>query len=142
MDYIKEYRSFINSYYVSEGIRITIGLTLPAILLNWLGHLSAGIVIALGASCVIMVDNAGPIHHRRNAMLICDLLIFLVALFVGYLGQSAVFLGILIFILCFFLSMIAVFGNRASSIGLAGLFIMVLQIGRIHHGKEIIINAL
>ena len=142
MDYLKEYRSFISSHYVSEAIRITVGLTLPALLFNYLHNLPVGITISLGASCVIMVDNAGPIHHRRNAMLVCDLLIFLVALLVGWMGHSPVFLGILIFLLCFFLSMIAVFGSRASSIGLAGLFIMVLQIGRIHYGREIFINAL
>ena len=142
MDYLKEYRSFISSHYVSEAIRITVGLTLPAILFNYLHNLPVGITISLGASCVIMVDNAGPIHHRRNAILICDSLIFLVALLVGWLGYSPVFLGMLIFLLCFFLSMIAVFGNRASSIGLAGLFIMVLQIGKIHIGREIFMNAI
>ncbi|MFI5155304.1 MAG: FUSC family membrane protein, partial [Chitinophagales bacterium] len=142
MDYTKEYRSFISSHYVSESIRITVGLSLPAILFNYLNNLPVGIAISLGASCVIMVDSAGPIHHRRNAMIICDLLIFLVALLTGLLGHSNILLGICIFFLCFSLSMIAVFGSRVSSIGLAGLFIMVLQIGRIHYGKEIFINAL
>jgi uncharacterized membrane protein YccC len=141
MDYIKEYRSFINSYYVSEGVRITVGLTLPAILLNYLGHLSAGIVISLGASCVIMADNAGPIHHRRNAMLICDLLIFLVALATGFASAYHSLLIALIAILCFSLSMLGVYGSRASSIGLAGLFIMVLNIDREKHGWDVLLNA-
>lgn len=142
MDYIKEYRSFINSYYVSEGVRITVGLTLPAILLNWLGHLSAGIVISLGASCVIMADNAGPIHHRRNAMLICDLLIFLVALATGFVSPYHAALLILIAFFCFSLSMLGVYGSRASSIGLAGMFIMVLNIDREKQGWDVLLNAL
>ena len=141
MDYIKEYRSFVNSYYVSEGLRITVGLTLPAIFLNFLGHLSAGIVISLGASCVIMADNAGPIHHRRNAMLICDLLIFLVALATGFVSPFHFPLLILIVILCFSLSMLGVYGSRASSIGLAGMFIMVLNIDREKHGWDALLNA-
>jgi uncharacterized membrane protein YccC len=142
MDYVKEYRSFINSYYVSEGVRITVGLTLPAILLNWLGHLSAGIVISLGASCVIMADNAGPIHHRRNAMLICDLLIFLVAVATGFASSYHAALLILIAVFCFSLSMLGVYGSRASSIGLAGMFIMVLNIDREKQGWDVLLNAL
>jgi len=142
MDYIREYRSFINSHYVSEGIRITIGLTLPAILLSYFHQLAAGIVISLGASCVIMVDNAGPIHHRRNAMFICDGIIFFVALATGFANHSPIILGVLISLFCFSFSMIGVYGSRASSIGLAALFVMVLNIDRNLQGKEIVINAL
>ncbi len=141
MDYIKEYRSFINSYYVSEGVRITVGLTLPAILLNYLGNLPAGIIMSLGACCPIFVDNAGPIHHRRNAMLVCDLIIFLVALATGIVANHLLLLGMLIFLVCFSLSMLGVYGNRASSVGLAGLFVMVLQMDRGYHGWEVLTNA-
>ena len=41
MDYLKQYKSFVNSYYLSEGVRITIGVTLPAIILSYLNNLSA-----------------------------------------------------------------------------------------------------
>ena len=141
MDYIKEYKSFINSYYLSEGIRITVGLTLPAVLFSYLGNPSAGIIISLGASCVIMVDNAGPIHHRRNAMMVCDVLIFVVALVVGYATQSQVLLGLCILLICFISSMIGVFGSRASSIGLAAMFVMVLNIDRGNQGWQVLLNA-
>ncbi|MFI5155056.1 MAG: FUSC family membrane protein [Chitinophagales bacterium] len=141
MDYVKEYRSFVSSYYVSEGVRITAGLTMPAILLNYLGDLPAGIIMSLGACCPIFVDNAGPIHHRRNAMLVCDLIIFLVALATGAVANNPLLLGILIFLVCFSLSMLGVYGNRASSVGLAGLFVMVLQMDRGYHGWELLTNA-
>lgn len=142
MDYIREYKSFINSYYVSEGIRITFGLSLPAVLLSYFGQLPAGIIISMGASCVIMVDNAGPIHHRRNAMLICDALIFLVSLTTGFVAHSPWPLGILITVFCFFFSMIGVYGSRVSSIGLAALFVMVLNIDRDIQGWKVFLNAL
>jgi len=141
MDYIREYKSFINSYYVSEGIRITIGLTLPAVLLSYFGQLPAGIIISLGASCVIMVDNAGPIHHRRNAMLVCDALIFIVSLVTGFVAHSPWLLGLLIAVFCFSFSMIGVYGSRASSIGLAALFVMVLNIDRDNQGWQVLRNA-
>ena len=111
MDYIREYKSFVNSHYLSEGIRITVGLTLPTILLSYFNHQAAGITISLGASCVIIVDNAGPIHHRRNAMIICDFIIFFVALLTGYANHTPVLLGALIALFCFSFSMIGVYGT-------------------------------
>jgi len=142
MDYIKQYKSFVNSYYLSEGVRITAGLTLPAVLLSYFHNLSAGIIVSLGASCVIIVDNPGPIRDRRIAMLVCDLAIFLVALLTGIFNRSPVGLGIYVFLVCFCFSMIAVFGTRAGAIGLAALFAMVLNIESSHQGWEVLINAL
>ncbi|MBS1596689.1 MAG: FUSC family protein [Bacteroidetes bacterium] len=142
MDYIRQYKSFVNSHYLSEGIRITVGLTLPAILLSYFNHLSAGITMSLGASCVIIVDNAGPIHHRRNAMIICDALIFLVTLLIGFILHLPIFLGVVIALLCFIFSMIGVYGSRASSIGLAALLVMIYSIGGNSFGGNVFINAL
>ena len=93
MDYLKQYKSFVNSYYLAEGIRITIGIALPAIVLSYFHNLSAGIMVSIGAMCVSIPDNAGPINHRRNAMLICDALIFIVAVCTGFATSFPALLG-------------------------------------------------
>ncbi len=128
MDYKTTYRSFISSHYLSEGVRITVGLTLPAIFGTYMHHEVMGITMSLGASCVIMVDNAGPIHHRRNAMIICILVIFISSLLTGFITAFTIGTGILIALFCFLFPMIGVYGTRAGSIGLAALFIMVLNL--------------
>ncbi len=142
MDYRSTYRSFINSHYLSEGVRITIGLTLPAIILSYLHYPSQGITISLGASCVIMVDNAGPIHHRRNAMFLCTAAIFVTSLLTGVFAFSVPLLGAFIALLCFSACMLGVYGARAGSLGLAMMFVMVLNLDRSFHGWEILLNAL
>lgn len=141
MDYLKQYKSFVNSYYLAEGIRITVGITLPAIVLSYFHNLSAGIIVSIGAMCVSIPDNAGSILHRRNAMLICDALIFFVAICTGFATAFPVVLGVMIFIFCFLFAMIGVYGPRATAVGLAALFVMVLNIDRPQHGWPIIINA-
>ena len=78
MDLIKEYKSFINSYYLGEGLRITTGAVLPALLLNYFGLLSIGVLVSLGAVCVSGSDSPGPIQHRRNGMQVCTVIIFVV----------------------------------------------------------------
>ncbi|HXB42792.1 MAG TPA: FUSC family membrane protein [Puia sp.] len=141
MDYLKQYKSFVSSYYLSEGVRITIGVTLPAVVLSYFNNLSAGIIVSLGALCASMPDNAGPIHHRRNAMMVCDAVVFFVALVTGYASGNLATLGITISVFCFVFAMIGVYGSRATSIGLAALFVMVLNIDRQNQGWDIFLNA-
>jgi YccS/YhfK family integral membrane protein len=141
MDYIKEYKSFINSYYLTEGVRITAGVALPAIVLSYFDLLSAGIVVSLGALCASITDNPGPIQHRRNGMLACLSIIFMVSLLTGFAAPYPVMLGMLILVLCFVFSMIGIYGSRANSIGVAALIVMVLNIDRQHQGWDVVLNA-
>jgi uncharacterized membrane protein (TIGR01666 family) len=141
LDYRNQYRSFINSYYLSEGIRITVGLTLPTVIGTYLHHENIGITMSIGAVCVTIVDNAGPVVHRKNAMLVCNAVIFIASLLTGFAVGSAIATGILIAIFCFIFSMIGVYGPRAGSIGLAGLFVMVLNLTHRTGTEAIILNA-
>lgn len=142
MDYIKEYRSFVSSYYFAEGLRITAGVTLPAIILNYFNLLDVGLVVSLGAICVSASDIPGPILHRRNGMQACIILIFFVALLTGFVSAQPVVLGILIAICCFVFSMIGVYGGRVNAVGLAALLVMVLGIQQVHTGWGVVRNAL
>jgi uncharacterized membrane protein (TIGR01666 family) len=141
MDYVKEYKRFINSYYLNGAIRITVGITLPAILLGYFNNLSAGIVVSIGAMCVGNTDNPGPIHHRRNGMIACVLIIFLVSLLTGLASGSAVLTGLLLLLFCFLFSLMSIYGNRASSIGVNALLVMVLSLDRRQQGWAILVNA-
>src|SRR5277367_4176250 len=111
MDYRTQYRSFVNSYYLSEGIRITAGLTLPTIIGTYLHHENIGIKMSIGAICVSIVDNAGPIVHRKNAMLVCNAVIFIASLLTGFAVGSVLATGLLIAVFCFLFSMIGVYGT-------------------------------
>src|SRR5664279_499109 len=141
MDYRNTYRSFINSYYLSEGIRITAGLTLPTIIATYFHHENIGITMSIGAVCVTIVDSAGPVLHRKNAMLVCNAVIFIASLLTGFTVGSPVALGLLIAVFCFVFSMIGIYGARAGSIGLAGLFVMVLNLTQRSGAEAILLNA-
>jgi hypothetical protein len=60
MDYVKEYKSFINSHYLSDGLRITAGIVLPALILSYFSLLSIGVSVSLGAMSVSITDTPGP----------------------------------------------------------------------------------
>jgi uncharacterized membrane protein (TIGR01666 family) len=142
MDYLKQYRSFISSHYVSEGLRITTAILVPVLLFAYFDLLAIGLTIGLGALCVSITDNPGPIHHRRNGLLVCNLLIFVVALITGMVEPFHWLFMIVLPVCCFVFSMIGVYGARATSIGMAGLFVLVLQTQHHYTGWEIVYNAL
>ena len=141
MDYIKEYKSFINSHYLSDAVRITAGIVLPAIILNYFNLLAVGVVVSLGAMSVSITDTPGPIQHRKNGMLACIIINTVVAVITGFAVPHPYLLGLLILLACFLFSMIAVFGNRANSIGVSALLVMVLNLDRQHQGWDVMLNA-
>ncbi len=51
-NYIKAYKSYINSQYFSEGIRMTAGILIPAFAMSLFDMLPAGIIVSLGAGTV------------------------------------------------------------------------------------------
>jgi len=124
----REIKTFIFSQYFSEGLRITFGVLLPSLVFFHLDQLEVGLTISLGAVCVSIADNQGPINHKRNGMLFCSIFVFLTTLLTGLINKYPILLGLEIIILCFFYSMFSVYGNRASSIGTAALLVMILSI--------------
>ena len=104
--------------------------------------LPIGIVLSVGALCVSATDSPGPVHHRRNGMVICNILIFFVAMIIALANHSPVVLGIILLVMSFIFSMTAVYGVRGSSIGLAALLVMILNLQHPLYGRDIFINAL
>lgn len=124
----REIKSFIFGQYFSDGLRITIGVLLPSLIFYHLDLLSVGLTISLGAVCISIADSQGPVNHKRNGMLYCNILVFITAILTGLLNRHPILIGLEIFTLCFLYSMLSVYGNRASSIGTAALLILILTI--------------
>lgn len=142
MKYIRSYKSFVNSQYLYEGVKVAAGILIPALLMSYFGMLTSGILISLGAMCVSITDSPGPILHRRNGMIACIISIFVVSTAVGFSVSSPLLLGVAIFVCCFLFSMLAIYGARAGALGIASLLIMVLDINQRQHGWQVIIHAL
>ncbi len=141
MDYLKQYRRFVTSHYLTEGLRITFGIVVPAIVFSYFDQLFTGIVISLGAMCVTITDTPGPIHHRRNGMFICTIWITLTVLIMSFATMNYSTTAITLSVLCFLNCMIGIFGGRANSIGVASLVIMVLSLGQNLSGSGVAWNA-
>ena len=122
----KAYRNFINGRYFSEGIRMAVGISLPAFVFGYLNMLSVGIVFSIGALCVSVTDSAGPVHHRANGMFFCNILVAIVSVITYFSFYSMMATGTWILIAGFIFSMLSVYNARVSSVGISALLILIL----------------
>jgi len=128
MDYQLQFRKFISSQYLYTGIRITMGVIIPAYVLFKYGLLVDLIALPIGALFISLTDNPGPIEHRRNGMLTAIVLSFIVLLVAGYSRGHSVLISIELIVFGFLFTIIGVFGNRSNSIGLIVLLIFILNV--------------
>ncbi|MCW3091560.1 MAG: hypothetical protein JWP81_2629 [Ferruginibacter sp.] len=142
MEKTQHIRYFLFSQYLSDGIRITLAIILPAMICSYFGRLDTGLLLSLGALCVSISDAPGPLEHKRNAMWYCNAFVFLMALLTGFANHNAIVLGLLILLASFFFSMFAVFGTRASSVGIAALLVMILSIDKVLTPWNVVKEAL
>ncbi|MCU0403822.1 MAG: FUSC family protein [Chitinophagaceae bacterium] len=140
MIFNKGITSFLSTHYFYEGVRITIGIMVPVLLAAHYNDIGFGLVMALGALCVSIADNAGPIHHRVNGMLATIGFVFIASLATGFALPHSSLLFILLGLFSFTFSIIGIFGNRAASIGTSVLIAISLQLTEPEKG--VWINAL
>ncbi|TCD00628.1 FUSC family protein [Pedobacter frigidisoli] len=138
---IRNIQDFLLSTYFADGLRITIGVLLPSLILAQFGMLTYGMTLSLGALCVSVVDSPGPMVHRRNAMLVTTALIFVFSILTGLTNKSHYFIGFLLAISSFIFSMFYIYGVRAASVGTAVLLIMVLSIDDVRPWQDVLIHG-
>jgi uncharacterized membrane protein (TIGR01666 family) len=126
----KEIKSFFFSQYFSDGLRISLGILLPALVLLQFGEFDLGITLSLGALCICVIDNPGPVVHKRNGMAIGNLCVFIVAVTTGFARLNVYTLGLEVTVFSFLFSMFIVYGNRAASVGTAALLIMIFMMDK------------
>ncbi len=137
MDAIQQYKNFLNGRYLSEGVRTTIGIVLPSVVMNSVGHLSIGITMSIAALAVSITDVPGPAKHRVNGMALCVLVIAGMSALTALILPYSFVLGTMIFIAGFLFSMLTVYGMRSSALGVAALYIMVINLdGNLSPGNK------
>lgn len=125
-----ETKQFLLSQYFADGLKITLGVLLPSLVLYQFGWVESGIAVSLGALCISIVDNPGPPIHKRNAMLVTIPLVFAMALITGFSHAFHWLLAVEIGLFCFLFSMFGVYGARAGAVGTAALIIVILGLGK------------
>jgi uncharacterized membrane protein YccC len=127
----KEIQYFFYSQAFADGLRTTISILLPSLILSYFKLLNAGLSISLGALCVSLADAPGPIIHKRNGMLFAAAFVFIITLLTSLASTNVYTMGILILLSTFFFSMFNVYGVRASAVGSGAILAMILSMDKI-----------
>lgn len=129
MQFIKKIRNFVNSEMFSDGLKTTFSIVIPPLVLSYFNHIDIGASIAFGVVLTHMVDIPGVFKDRRDFMVISVICTFLVSLFAKLIIGHDILILFVLPILIFSLSMLAVYGQRATSLSMAIMlaFIMALS---------------
>lgn len=142
MRYSVEIRKFLYSQYFFGGLRIAVGVSLPAVLCLTVFHnRELGFTISTGALGACVVDMPGPLKYKHNEMLACSVIGFLAALATGLATPNIFALWLTIVPLTFVLSLIVVYGNRWPQISFATLFMMVMTLEEKFTPLQAFVNA-
>ncbi|CAB3770637.1 FUSC family protein [Paraburkholderia humisilvae] len=142
MRYSVEIKKFLYSQYFYGGLRIAVGVSLPAVLCLTVFHnRELGFTIATGALGACAVDMPGPLKYKHNEMLACSLIGFLSALATGLATINSFALWCTVVPLTFVLSLIVVYGNRWPQISFATLFMMTLTLEEHFTPLQALVNA-
>ncbi|WP_153796578.1 FUSC family protein [Foetidibacter luteolus] len=127
MNYRAILQRFITSQYFFHGFRITAGVIIPAFALYYYDLLLVMMALPMGALCVSLTDNPGPLHHRRNSLAASLVINIIVVLITGLVYHQPILIIACIVLFGMFFSLIGVYGNRVSSIGLIALIVFTFN---------------
>lgn len=118
---------FVYSHHFVGGLRRGSGvLAAFALVTLWFDKPTTGMIAALGALCVALIDQPGPVSVRVREMLGGLVLGAFAVGITGLASQHPILLLTAVVAQSFFFSLFAVYGKRGSVIGLACLVLAVV----------------
>ena len=140
---IPPWQRFFHSHYLLAGLRQSLGVLLPVVVLGGIFKLyPLAIIMAMGAMCVAIVDQAGgPRRFRTNEMLGAAILGTFTVFITGLSSSSSLAIWILVPTLGFSYSLLNVYGKRGGLIAFACLLLMVLTLRYPMSPDEVLVHT-
>ena len=126
MNYATELKKFATSQSIYSGVRISLAIVIPSIILAHFGLLKEFFLFPLATSFVGLTDQAGPFIRRRNALLLAIFSFLIVATVASLVKDFPLLIYLEIILFGMFFSLIGVYGQRLAAVG--GLSLVVLGI--------------
>jgi len=135
---IQQIRQFTDNVNFTRAVIVTVAAVLPVLVLSQLGYFEAGFTIAVGAFLAYPADIPSNIVHRAKGLGVATVVVVGCTVAVNLLHPIPWLFYPVITALVFFLSLISVYGQRATMIAFSGLLAIALGTGHIHTGMEIL----
>jgi len=139
---LKLIRDFTHGTNFNNAIKATLSAVIPVLIFSNLGSLETGLTIALGALFTLPSDIPSNLNHKIKGITV-SVLFFSVANFLINLTYPYPIIFVPVFcIMVFTISMLAVYGQRATMVAFSTLLIISISFAHIHSGWEMIQNSL
>ncbi|MBA4276724.1 FUSC family membrane protein [Flavobacterium sp.] len=139
---IEQIQKFTDSAYFTNALKVTIAAVIPVLLFTFWGNFEIGFTIAVGAFLTYPSDIPSSLKDKIQGVFVAVLLIsganLLVNLTYPYSWIFYPFLAILIF----FVSMLSVFGRRATVVSFSVLLSVSLAFAHLGTGWELVQHVL
>ena len=137
----KSVQKFTAQTNFTNALKITVAAVLPVIFFAYLDMFLIGFSVALGAILTYPSDIPSNLKHKINGILVAILIIVSSAVLVSFLYPYPYIFYPFLTLALFFLSIISVYGQRATMVSFSGLLSIALAFGHIQQGVSIIING-
>ena len=139
---IYKIRKFTDSTYFTNALKVTIAAVLPVVVLSFLGKFEIGFTIALGAFFTYPSDIPSNLKHKINGILVTALLVAGVNLLVNIAYPNSIIFYPVLAVLIFLMSMLSVYGQRATMVSFSALISISLAFASINTGWAMIQHSL
>jgi uncharacterized membrane protein (TIGR01666 family) len=137
----KSVQKFTAQTNFTNALKITVAAVLPVIFFASFDLFLIGFSFALGAILTYPSDIPSNLKHKINGLLVAILIIVSAAVLVSILYPYPYIFYPFLAIALFFLSMISVYGQRATMVSFSGLLSIALATGHVQEGVSIFINS-
>ncbi|OYQ34680.1 FUSC family protein [Flavobacterium cyanobacteriorum] len=134
-------RRFTDDTNFTKALIVTFAAVLPVLILARTGRFETGFTIAIGVFLAYPADIPSNLKHRAKGLLVASVIVAGCNLLVNVLHPLPWLFYPLITLLVFFLSMISVYGQRATMVSFSGLLAVALATGHLKSGWDILCNA-
>ncbi len=134
-------RDFTGSINFSNALKVTLASVIPFFVFDYLGETEIGFTVAIGAFLTYPSDIPSNLKHKFRGVFVAALIVAGSNLFVNLIYPNPIIFYPVFALLVFFLSMISIYGQRATMVSFSGLLAASLAFAHIHTGLEMLAHS-
>ncbi len=139
---ITKIKDFTVGTNLFNALKAGLSAVIPVLTFSYLGNLQTGLIIALGALFTFPSDTPSNLKHKINGILVAVSILFSVNLLINITCPYPFVFYPVFISLVFILSMLAVYGQRATMVAFSALMIISISFSHINTGWKMIEHAL
>lgn len=135
---ITKIKELTDSTNFSNALRAALSAIIPVFLFSYYGNLSAGLTVALGALFTFPSDIPSNLKHKINGLFATIIILSSCNLLINFTNPYPLLLYPVFVFLIFILSMLAVYGQRATMVAFSALLTISISFSHIYTGWEML----